>query len=154
MCSAAVCRTAGQKQQREEAISFSDENIDQLVLVGCHALPINGREKGAYFQTDLAREVRFVGNGHASADGVGLWNPVLSCNVNVGYRRIIEDEEVWVKPAHGWRQGKCGGVGDGLSVLAETQKNPHRLGPKPICGAQGQSHRFAATEDQFPDMIV
>src|SRR5215207_10914624 len=130
MCSAAVCRTAGQKQQREEAIGLSDENIDQLVLVGCHALPINRREKGTYFQTDLAREVGFVCNSHASANGIGLWNPVLSCNVNVGYRRIIEDEEVWVETTHGWRQRKSGRVGDGFSAFAEAHEDTHGFCPK------------------------
>ena len=118
-------------------------------------LAIDGRQERADLQTDSADGARPIGDRHPAADGIGLWNPIFSCNVYVLERRVVEDEKIWIETPNRWWQGKRSRIADRFRVFAETQKDPHGFGTQPISGLQRKRGRLSAADNtEFPDMIV
>src|SRR5690606_9629840 len=118
-------------------------------------LPVNRGEKRTDFHANIARGARLVGNRYPTADRVGLWNPVLGRNVYVLERRIVKEKKIRVKASYRWRQCKSCRVADSLSILVETQEDPHRFCSQPVGGMQRECRRFSATgQNEFPDMVV
>ena len=63
-------------------------------------------------------------------------------------------EKIGIESTQARWQGKGSRIGDHLAAQAEARKNAHEAGAQAVRGAQGQSGRVAATDFEFPDLIV
>ena len=147
-------RTSGEKQHRNQSARLPGKHVHHLHLGAGHDLPGDRRQNGAHIHPDGARGAGLIRHRHTPADGIGLWNPVLTGYVYILERRVVECKKIWIQTTNGWRQVKSRWIADGFPIFAETQENAHRFCTQPIGGLKRKRGRLSAAQAEFPDMVI